>query len=133
MPRKDSAALGQIEAQIMAVLWERGACVVQDVVDALPGRRRRAYTTVQTMLNILCRKGHVRRTTDGRAFLYEAVLSREAAERRVVRDVVDRAFNGSADALVMALVRAERLDVDQLRRLANSVARARARGSLDEK
>jgi BlaI family transcriptional regulator, penicillinase repressor len=73
-----------------------------------------AYTTVQTMLNILHRKGKVTRKLKDRAYVYRAVLSRQKAVRQAVGDVLDRFFGGSADSLVLNLVETRHLTAGKL-------------------
>jgi predicted transcriptional regulator len=101
----------------MKVLWDRGPSTVAEVQRALAGSRKLAYTTVQTMLNLLLRKKRVKRVLADRAYVYEAALTRGAARRHAVGDIVDRLFGGSADGLVMSLVEADKLTPADLRRL----------------
>jgi predicted transcriptional regulator len=109
--------LTRLELRIMTVLWHRGGSTVQEVLDGLSGRTPLAYTTVQTMLNVLHRKRHVRRVRRGRAFIYEALITKDEAETSVVGDLIKRVFNGSVDDLVMALVKARHLDPRKLAKL----------------
>src|ERR1700751_158758 len=92
----------------MQVLWESGASTVQGVQQKLAGGR--AYTTVQTMLNILQKKGKVKRKLVGKAYEYRPVLSRERALREAAGDLIERVFGGSVDALLMSLVKNRQLD-----------------------
>jgi predicted transcriptional regulator len=80
-----------------------------------------AYTTVQTMLNILHRKGKVDRTLKHRAYEYRAKLSRNRAGRQTIREVVDRLFGGSAESLVMSLVETRQLSPKKLAELTRLV------------
>ena len=91
MPRS-KPHLTPLELQIMKVLWEIGPSSVQAVQEQLPGERL-AYTTVQTMLNILQRKGKVARKLQGKAYQYRPVLSRERALRDAVGDMLNRMFS----------------------------------------
>jgi predicted transcriptional regulator len=100
----------------MQVLWENGAGTVQAVQEELPGESL-AYTTVQTMLNVLQRKGKVRRKLVGKAYEYRAVLSRERALREAAGDLLDRMFGGSVDALLMSLVKSRQIDAKKLAEL----------------
>lgn len=115
MPRRKSTepALTPLELKIMKVLWETGPANVQTVQARIDGREL-AYTTVQTMLNILLRKGKVKRQLKDRAFVYRPVLSRQKAVAQAVGDMLDRFFGGSADSLVMNLVEARRLTPEKL-------------------
>jgi predicted transcriptional regulator len=100
----------------MQVLWENGASTVQAVQEKLPGESL-AYTTVQTMLNVLQRKGKVKRRLVGKAYEYRAVLSRERALRDAAGDLLDRMFGGSVDALLMSLVKSRQIDTEKLAKL----------------
>ncbi len=109
--------LTPLELRIMIVLWTLGPSNVQTVQDNLSNSPRLAYTTVQTMLNVLHRKGRVKRALRGRAYEYEPLLSRDRAVRHAVRDIIDRLFGGSVDALLMSLVDTKQLDRQRLTRL----------------
>jgi BlaI family transcriptional regulator, penicillinase repressor len=109
--------LTPLELQIMKVLWDSGPSTVQAVQDHLSGRPKLAYTTVQTMLNVLHRKGHVKRTLRGKAFEYEPLLSKDSASSNAIRDMVDRLFGGSVEALLMSLVKSRELNPKNLAKL----------------
>lgn len=114
--RKAPSQLTPLELRIMQVLWENGASTVQTVQEKLPGESL-AYTTVQTMLNVLQRKGKVKRKLVGKAYEYRPLLSRERALRDAAGDLLDRMFGGSVDALLMSLVRSRQIDAKKLARL----------------
>ncbi|HUA61913.1 MAG TPA: BlaI/MecI/CopY family transcriptional regulator [Verrucomicrobiae bacterium] len=124
MPRKKVARppLTPLELEIMSVLWETGPANVQTVQAALKTRDL-AYTTVQTMLNVLHRKGRVKRRLEDRAYLYQPVLSRQKAMTQAVGDMLDRFFGGSADRLVLNLVESRRLTPEKLAELQRIVDR----------
>lgn len=107
MPRKKTKPLTPLELEIMNVLWETGPASVQTVQQQLAGSR--AYTTVQTMLNVLHRKGKVTRALDDKAYLYRPAVSRSQAMGHALGDLIDRMFGGSAESLVMSLVETKRL------------------------
>jgi BlaI family transcriptional regulator, penicillinase repressor len=107
------AQLTRLELQIMQVLWNNGPSTVQAVQQSLRGDPL-AYTTVQTMLNILQRKGKVKRKLLGKAYEYRPVLSRDKALREAASDMLDRMFGGSVEALLMSLVKSNQLDADKL-------------------
>ena len=115
MPRRKNLEQGltPLELEIMNVLWRTGPASVQGVQDRLEGREL-AYTTVQTMLNVLHRKGKVKRQLKDRAYIYRPVLSRQKAVRQAVGDVLERFFGGSADSLVMNLVETRQLTPEKL-------------------
>jgi predicted transcriptional regulator len=116
--QKEPRQLTRLELQIMKVLWNGGPSNVVGVQARLSVRPRLAYTTVQTMLNVLHRKGHVKRKLQGRAFEYEALLSKENASGNAIRDMVDRVFGGSVEALLMSLVKNKELNPKKLAKLA---------------
>ncbi len=117
MARKTGEPLTPLELEIMKVLWETGPAPVQTVQERLAAERKLAYNTVQTMLNVLLRKGKVRRESQGRAFLYEPVVSRVQASRVAVSDLVRRMFDGSAESLVLSLVETRQLTPEKLAEL----------------
>ena len=114
--RKSSSQLTPLELRIMQVLWENGASAVQAVQEKLPGESL-AYTTVQTMLNVLQRKGKVKRKLVGKAYEYRPVLSRERALREAAGDLRGRMFGGSVDALLMSLVKSRQIDASKVAKL----------------
>jgi BlaI family transcriptional regulator, penicillinase repressor len=109
--------LTPLELQIMNVLWDYGPANVQSVQEKLAGSPKLAYTTVQTMLNVLHRKGRVRRRLRGRAYDYAPVLTREKAASSAIGDMIDRLFGGSIDGLLLSLVRNRQLDPKKIREL----------------
>src|SRR5258705_5926266 len=115
MVRRKSEQLTPLELEIMHVLWETGPANVQTVQQKL--KRELAYTTVQTMLNILHRKGKAKRTLKDRAYFYRPAVSRKQVLSKHVVDVVDRLFGGSAESLVMSLVETKHLTAAKLARL----------------
>jgi predicted transcriptional regulator len=115
MARRKTEHLTPLELEIMHVLWEAGPANVQTVQQQLA--RELAYTTVQTMLNILHRKGKVKRTLKDRAYFYEPAVSRSQATSQHLGDIVDRLFGGSAESLVMSLVETKHLTPKTLARL----------------
>ena len=115
MARPKTENLTPLELEIMHVLWETGPANVQTVQQKL--KRELAYTTVQTMLNILERKGKLRRALEGRAYVYSAVVSEDKAMGQVLRDLVDRIFGGSSEELVMSLLKTRQIDAKSLAKL----------------
>jgi len=122
MERKEHRTLTPLELEIMQVLWERGASTVAEVQPRLRGEL--AYTTVQTMLNVLWRKKKVKRVQEGRAFRYEPVVSRERATGSALHDLVSRMFGGSSEALLMAMVDTRQISAEDLARLAEKLKKA---------
>jgi len=115
MARQKTPHLTPLELEIMHVLWNEGASNVQTVQQQL--ERELAYTTVQTMLNILHRKGKVKRILKERAYFYSPVVSRSHVVGNHLSDLVERLFGGSAESLVMSLVETKHLTPKKLARL----------------
>jgi BlaI family penicillinase repressor len=116
--------LTPFELEIMKVLWQTGAATVQTVRDRLPGYPKPAYTTVQTMLNVLHRKRKAKRTLKGKSYEYSPAISREGAVGHAIRDLLDRLFGGSAEDLVMTLVRDRHLTSQKLAELKEFIERS---------
>jgi predicted transcriptional regulator len=116
MARKQSPTLTEAELPIMDILWQKGSAVVTDVVGALSNSAV-AYNTVLTTLRILERKGYVRHTKEGRAFVYHPVVERGEASRKAVRNLVRRFFQDSPELLILNVLEDEQLDENELIRL----------------
>ncbi len=116
MARKSARdGLAPLELSIMQVIWTRGESSVTEVQSQLESTF--AYTTVQTMLNSLEKKGKLTRRLLGRAFVYSATVSEAAAVGQGVRDLIDRMFGGSAEDLVISLLRNREIDSKKLAEL----------------
>ena len=109
----------------MKVVWARGTATVRDVYEALLEERRIAYTTVMTMMNVLERKGHLRKNAEGRSFLYRPTRSQEKVVGSMVREFVERVFGGSAAPLLVHLVDDEALTDAELDALARRIEKRR--------
>jgi predicted transcriptional regulator len=112
---RKKTGLTALELRIMQVIWRNGASTVSGVQAELEPPL--AYTTVQTMLNILERKGKLRRALEGRAYVYAARVSETAALGQGLRDLIDRMFGGSSEELVMSLLRGRHIDAKKLTEL----------------
>lgn len=119
--RKRSATLTPQELSIMKTVWERGEATVRDVYEALLARRKIAYTTVMTMMNVLERKGHLRKRPEGRSYVYQPTRARRQVVGSMVREFVDRVFGGSADSLLVHLVEDRHLTTGELDELSRRI------------
>ena len=115
MKRPSKTALTKLELELMQVIWRLGNSTVSAVQAELS--RPLAYTTIQTMLNILERKGKLRRELQGRAFVYSARVTEAKALGQGVRDLIDRMFGGSSEELVMSLLKDGQIDAKRLAKL----------------
>ena len=111
--RKAASTLTPQELAIMKVVWRLEKATVRDVADALNQQRRVAYTTVMTMMRILEEKGYLRKTVGERAHVYRPVKPRHQVVGAMVKDFVDRVFDGASDALLVHLARDNRLTEKQ--------------------
>ena len=128
--RSGTTNLTPLELRIMQVLWRLGPSQVNAVQQALSDEL--AYTTVQTMLNVLHRKRRVKRRLRGRAYEYSAAVSQENTLGQAVADLIDRMFGGSSEELVMSLVKTRQLDAATLAALASKFGRTMpAKGGTD--
>ena len=130
MPRKQNEQLTPLELEIMKVLWETGPANVQTVQQGL--ERELAYTTVQTMLNVLHRKDKVTRELKEKAYFYRPAVSRSQVMKQTVGDLVDRMFGGSAESLVMSLLETRRLTPETLARLNAAIDAEEAKDGRDK-
>jgi BlaI family transcriptional regulator, penicillinase repressor len=128
---KGKQALTPLELEIMQVLWEAGPSTVTEVRPKVKGDL--AYTTVQTMLNVLLRKGKVKRVQEGRAFRYRAIVDQKRATGSAVEDLVRRMFGGSPEALLMTMVESRQIGAKELERLSEMVADAEKEAAGREK
>jgi BlaI family transcriptional regulator, penicillinase repressor len=111
------------ELSIMKVIWRLGSATVREVYEALRAKRSIAYTTVMTMMNVLEEKGYLKKQRADRAFRYRPTRSRQQVVTAMVREFVNRVFDGAAQPLMLHLVRTERLSHDE---------RAELRRMMDE-
>jgi len=105
----------------MKAVWSRGHATVRDVYEALLEERKIAYTTVMTMMNVLERKGHLRKKAEGRSFLYRPTRPQRQVVGSMVREFVQRVFGGSAAPLLAHLLDEERLTPEDLDALAKRI------------
>jgi len=129
MAQRKTERLTPLELEIMEVLWETGAANVQTVQQRL--KRELAYTTVQTMLNILHRKGKVKRALKDRAYFYKPAVSRRQVVKQAVNDLVEHLFGGSVENLVMSLVETKHLTAEKMTRLNKLLEESEEEGDAD--
>jgi predicted transcriptional regulator len=124
--------LGDLQVAILRVLWDEGEATVSRVTEALSGRRR-APTTIATMLTKMERRGLVAHRVDGRQYVYRAEVSEQEVTRTMVADLTQRLFEGDVTALVSHLIRSDDIDRAELVRLrALIVERERKEADDDE-
>jgi predicted transcriptional regulator len=131
MGKREKDTLTKLELQIMQVIWKLGPSNVNAVQAGL--EQQLAYTTVQTMLNILHRKGKLKRKLKGRAFEYSATVTESNASGHAVRDLIDRMFGGSTEELVMSLIKTRQIDAKKIAELTRRLEDAQLQEHSDEK
>jgi predicted transcriptional regulator len=121
--KKEGSQLTPLELEIMQILWDRGPSTVQEIRERLG--KDLAYNTVQTMLNLLVKKGKADRTLKEKAYQYHSTVNQQSALRQLMDDLVNRVFGGSAENLVMSLVETDHLSPEKLAHLNDLVNRKR--------
>jgi predicted transcriptional regulator len=125
MSRTSAPRPTDAELAILRVLWERGPSTVRQVHDLLALERPAAYTTALKLLQIMAEKGLVDRDERDRTHIYRARLSQETTQRQLVRDLLDRAFGGSAGQLVMQALATKRASAEELKDIRDAIDEAR--------
>ena len=113
------------ELEILKVVWQRGQATVREVYEDLLKNRKIAYTTVLTMMGILERKGHLKKTAGPRAYIYSPAQPQSQVVGTMVREFVNRVFNGSAKPLLVHLVREREIGRDELEEIESLVKQRR--------
>jgi predicted transcriptional regulator len=125
LPRPTDAELA-----ILRVLWLRGPATVRQVHDALAGARETGYTTTLKLMQIMVEKGLVTRDESARTHVYAARLPADQTQRQLVSDLVDRAFGGSAAALVMQALSVQPTSADELAEIQRLIDEHKAGGGV---
>jgi predicted transcriptional regulator len=119
--RPRSRTLTGQELEIMKIVWRLQSATVRDVYEALLEQRKIAYTTVMTMMNILEEKKYLKKQAKDRAYIYQATRPRSDVIKAMVREFVDRVFNGSAEPLLVHLLKDRRLSQKDLEKIARAI------------
>jgi BlaI family penicillinase repressor len=119
--RSPKPTLTEQELEIMKVVWQLETATVRQVYETMLEHRRIAYTTVMTMMNILEQKGHLKKCQDDRAYVYRPSQPQKQVIRSMVREFVNRVFNGSAEPLLVHLVEDQHLDAKDLEEIRKTI------------
>ena len=117
MPRKPSSQPNEVELAILRVLWDRGPSTVRQVHEgraAAKGQRKAGYTSTLKMMQVMCDKGLLARDESRRPQVYRPAVPEAQTQRRIVDDLIQRVFGGSARALVVRAVESERITPEEL-------------------
>ena len=113
------------ELEILKVIWQLGPSTVREVYRELSKHRKIAYTTVLTMMGILERKGHLKKTAGERAYLYRTAKPQAQVTAGMVKEFVNRVFNGSSQPLLVHLVEDKGISAEELAELETLVKQRR--------
>jgi predicted transcriptional regulator len=117
MPRPATGHPTELELEILKVLWQQQPLSGQEVRDALAPGRDLTYSSVMSMLGIMEEKGYVRRRKSGGRFVYSPRITQAATGRRMLRDLVDRVYGGSALDVMVNLLETSQVDPEELKEL----------------
>jgi|SRR5689334_22672639 BlaI family transcriptional regulator, penicillinase repressor len=123
--RPRSSTLTEQELEIMKVIWTRERTTVRDVYEALRERRKIAYTTVMTMMNILEQKSYLKKSQEDRAYVYRPAKPKNQVIKGMVREFLERVFNGSAEPLLVHLIEDQKLSAKDVEELSRMVRKGR--------
>lgn len=119
------------ELEILSILWQRGPSTVREVFDAISKQKKTGYTTVLKFMQIMAGKGLVKRDERQRTHIYRAAVAEEQTHRKLLRDLLDRAFGGSKEKFILSALDATRAtpaELDSMRELlARQAAHAQAK------
>ena len=122
MTKRKTYRLGDLQLQIMQVLWQRGEAAVAGVHEALGGNDNFAYTTVATMLRKMEARGLVAHREEGRTFVYRPKVTADTVSRSMADHLVDRLFEGSLTNAVNHLLSTREVSAEELRELEHLIA-----------
>jgi len=111
------------ELEVLQIIWEDGPCTVREVMNFLKPKRPRAYTSVMSLMNVMAEKGLLNQKPKGRAFIYSAKVSRDTTQSSMLRDLLNRAFDGSANALVAHLLQQAEPNSEELDEIHKTIAK----------
>lgn len=124
-PRKPSSQPTEAELEILHILWAKGSATVRDVFDAMNERKATGYTTALKLMQIMFEKGLVIRDESERTHKYAAAVTRNDTQASIVESVIDKAFGGSAHALVMSALGSGKTTDDELAKIQALIEAAR--------
>ena len=129
-PRSEQPTPGELE--VLQILWQKGPCTVRQVLEELNRTRRRAYTSVMSLLNVMVDKKLLARKSQGRAFLYKARVQEQPTLGKMVEDLVQRAFGGSAEELMLHALEQTNPSPEQLSEIRRLIDDFRSRKETEQ-
>ena len=128
MARPSSKHPTELELQMLKIIWRDGASTVRQVQDALASTRKLAVTSVLTIMNIMVDKGYLSRKKEGPAYVYRPRISEKTTSRKMLKDLVNRVFNGSTEAVMVNLLESADLKQAEIRKLRRLLKRKSGEG-----
>ena len=128
MPRPPSKHPTELELAILKIVWDRGPSTVREVREELLPDRDLAHTSVMTIMTIMARKGYLKRAKNGNKYVYTSVVQPDATTGSMLRDLVNRAFDGSAAAVILNLLDTAHIDPEDLEHLQDIIDRKMKEG-----
>ncbi len=125
MAKGTQPSFGELELEILNVLWEQGPATVREVLEHLRPGKKPVYTTVLTVMRLMHEKGYLTRKEQGRAHVYQAKLREDSIKRGLLRGLIEAAFRGSKEALLVRLFQDEGVTEQELRRVRAVLAEQR--------
>ena len=117
------------ELEILQIIWVHGPCTVRDVMNLLGPKHSRAYTSIMSLMNVMTEKGMLSSNPKGRAFIYSAKISQDKTQSRMLNDVLNRVFGGSASLVVTHLLDQAKPDSEELNEIHKTITEfARKKG-----
>ena len=120
MPRPVSTQPTDVELQILRILWRDGPSIARHVHDCLLESKETSYSTTVKMLSVMLEKGLLKRDDDVRPQVYRPAVAQQKTQKRILKDVIDKVYEGSVHSLMMHVLstkKATREEIDELRRL----------------
>lgn len=114
MPRPSSAQPTEVELQILRVLWERGPSTVRQIHAALASTRGTNYSTTVKMLSVMLEKDLLKRDETARPHVYRPTKTQQATQRHMLRDLIQKAYDGSAGSLVLQALSSRKATPEEL-------------------
>lgn len=124
MPRNPSNQLTEVELQVLQILWEHGPSPVRVIHEHLSEQRDTNYSTTVKMLSVMLDKNLVKRNENERPHVYSPVVTRRRAQKRMLSDLIDQVYEGSATSLVLQALSSKKAspeDVRQIRELLDRI------------
>lgn len=123
MARPASKHPTELELEILKILWRDGPTNGRGVRDALAESRDLAYTSVMTIMDIMIKKGFLRRSKDGPTYIYHPRVTQKTTSRRMLGDLVDRVFDGSAEVAMLNLLETSDIDAEEFCKIRDLINR----------